>query len=318
MAETKRMTLKDYAKKPVMFNPGHRLCAGCNAGTVMRQITMAFNKPTYIVNATGCLEVASTIYPYTAQTTPWMHNAFENAAATASGIEAAFNAMARKGNLKYTDFDVLAIGGDGGTFDIGFQSLSGAMERGHDMLYIVYDNGAYMNTGIQRSGATPFSASTTTSPAGKVVPGKTQHKKAIADIMVAHRIPFVGTASPAYPRDLIEKVREGLDVKGPAFMHIDSTCTRGHRFDPSLSVEYTRLAVETCIHPLYKVVDGEYIMSTQSKRYVLSPDKKKSVMEYIKVQGRFKHVVNRPELIEEFQREVDKRWEELVAKCTNV
>jgi pyruvate ferredoxin oxidoreductase beta subunit len=318
MAETKKMKLKDYALKETYYGSGHRLCAGCNAGTVARQVSMAFNKPTYIVNATGCLEVASTIYPFTAWKIPFIHNAFENAGATASGLDAAFKAMYRKGNEKYKEYDIVAFGGDGGTFDIGLQSLSGALERGHDFLYILYDNGAYMNTGIQRSGGTPFAAATTTSPAGKVVPGKTQHKKPIADIVVAHRIPFVATASPAYPKDLIDKVRQGLDVEGPAFMHIDSTCTRGHRFDPALSIEMTRLAVETCIHPIYTVVNGEYTMDAQSKKYVKNPDKKKPVSDYINVQGRFRHIKDRKELIDEFQREVDKRFEELVSKCTNL
>ncbi|MHA1237295.1 MAG: thiamine pyrophosphate-dependent enzyme [Candidatus Hodarchaeales archaeon] len=239
-------TLKDYAQKEVKFSGGHRLCAGCAAGSMARQVTMAFNKPTVVCNATGCLEVASTIYPFSAWKVPWLHVAFENVSAVASGVEAAFKTMRRKGMIKDEPIDIIAFGGDGGTFDIGIQSLSGALERGHDFLYICYDNGAYMNTGIQRSSGTPFTASTTTSPAGTVIPGKAQFKKPLADIIVAHRIEFVATAVPAEPKDLIEKVRQGLDVEGPAFIHVDASCTRGQRFDPKFSIEATRLAVETC------------------------------------------------------------------------
>ncbi|MHA1992944.1 MAG: thiamine pyrophosphate-dependent enzyme [Candidatus Hodarchaeales archaeon] len=311
-------TLKEYAKKEVHFSGGHRLCAGCAAGSMARQVTMAFDKPTVICNATGCLEVASTIYPFTAWKVPWLHVAFENTSAVASGVEAAYNAMRRKGMIKDEHIDIVAFGGDGGTFDIGLQSLSGALERGHDFLYICYDNGAYMNTGIQRSGGTPFSASTTTSPAGSVVPGKGQFKKPLVDIVVAHRIPFVATAVPAEPKDLIEKVRQGLDVEGPAFIHVDASCTRGQRFDPALSIEITRLAVETCVHPLYRVVNGEYQMDRPSLRIANDSSKKKPTEEYLKAQGRFRHLYKperRNDLIEMFQEDVDKRWEEIKAKC---
>jgi pyruvate ferredoxin oxidoreductase beta subunit len=314
----KMATLKDYAQKEVFFSGGHRLCAGCAAGSMARQVTMAFNKPTVVCNATGCLEVASTIYPFSAWKVPWLHVAFENVAAVASGVEAAYKTMRKKGMIKDEQIDIVAFAGDGGTFDIGIQALSGALERGHDFLYICYDNGAYMNTGIQRSGGTPFTANTTTSPAGSVIPGKVQFKKALVDIVVAHRIPFVATAVPAEPKDLIEKVRQGLDVEGPAFMHIDSSCTRGQRFDPELSIEATRLAVETCIHPLYRVVDGVYTMDRPSLRIAKDESKKRPVIEYLKMQGRFRHLFRpeeRKDLIKLFQEDIDKRWEELKVKC---
>ncbi len=316
--ETKKMTLKDYVKKPVQFSGGHRLCAGCAAGSMARQVTMAFNKPTVIAHATGCLEVASTIYPFSAWQVPWVHVAFENAAAVAAGIEAAYKTMRKKGMIKDEQIDIIAFGGDGGTFDIGLQALSGALERGHDFLYICYNNGAYMNTGIQRSGATPFSSSTTTSPAGSVIPGKAQFQKDLVSIVVAHRIPFVATATPSYPRDLIQKVRAGLDVEGPAFMLVEASCTRGQRFDPATSIEENRLAVETCIHPLYQVIDGEYQMDGPSKRIARNPDKKRSVEEFLARQGRFRHIFKpkkRTDLINAFQEDIDKRWEELKVKC---
>lgn len=310
--------LKDLVDKPVYFTGGHRLCAGCAAGSMARQVTMAFDKPTMIFNSTGCLEVASTIYPFSAWEVPWLHVAFENSAAVASGVEAAIKAMTRKGTYKDGKTDIVVFGGDGGTYDIGIQAISGAFERGHDLLYILYDNGAYMNTGIQRSGGTPFSASTTTSPAGSVIPGKTQFRKPITDIMVAHRIPFVATAAPAYPADLIAKVRAGLDVEGPAFMHVESSCNRGQRFEPAKSIEYVKMAVETCLHPLYTVIDGEYALSRPSERIAKDPSRKVPLVEFLRKEGRWRHLfrpTERTDLIEKFQAEVDKRWEELLVKA---
>ncbi len=316
--EIPKYKLKDLVDKPTYFSGGHRLCAGCAAGSMARQVTMAFNRPTMIFNATGCLEVASTIYPFSAWQVPWLHVAFENASAVASGAEAAIKALTRKGIYKEGKTDIVVFGGDGGTIDIGIQSLSGALERGHDLLYILYDNGAYMNTGIQRSGGTPFGASTTTSPAGSVVPGKTQFRKPITDIIAAHRIPFVATASPAYPEDLVAKVRAGLDVDGPAFLHIEASCNRGQRFDPAKSIEYVRIATQTCMHPLYSVINGEYKLSRPSERIAKDPSKKIPLEEYIKLEGRWRHFfkpVRQEELINKFQDEVDKRWSELLKKA---
>ncbi|MHA1967462.1 MAG: thiamine pyrophosphate-dependent enzyme [Candidatus Hodarchaeales archaeon] len=316
--EIPKYKLKDLVDKPTFFSGGHRLCAGCAAGSMARQVSMAFDKPTMVFNATGCLEVASTIYPFSAWEIPWLHVAFENASAVASGAEAAIKALTRKGIYKEGKTDIVVFGGDGGTYDIGIQSLSGALERGHDLLYILYDNGAYMNTGIQRSGGTPFGASTTTSPAGKVIPGKSQFRKPITDIIAAHRIPFVATASPAYPEDLVAKVRAGLDVDGPAFMHIEASCNRGQRFDPAKSIEYVRLATQTCMHPLYSVIDGEYKLSRPSERIAKDPSKKVPLEDYLKLEGRWRHFfkpTRREDLINKFQKEVDKRWELLLKKA---
>jgi len=316
--EIPKYKLKDLVDKPVYFSGGHRLCAGCAAGSMARQVTMAFNKPTMIFNSTGCLEVASTIYPFSAWEVPWLHVAFENSAAVASGVEAAIKGMTKKGTYTAGKTDIVVFGGDGGTYDIGIQAISGAFERGHDLLYILYDNGAYMNTGIQRSGGTPFGASTTTSPAGKVVPGKTQFRKPITDIIAAHRIPFVATASPAYPEDLIGKVRAGLDADGPAFLHVEASCNRGQRFDPAKSIEYVSLATQTCMHPLYSVIDGEYQLSRQSARIAKDPSKKVPLEDYLKLEGRWRHFfkpVRQEELINKFQAEVDKRCADLLKKA---
>ncbi|MCX8154082.1 MAG: thiamine pyrophosphate-dependent enzyme [Candidatus Bathyarchaeota archaeon] len=312
-----KFTTKDIAEKPDLFLSGHRACAGCVPTTVLRLIMKALRGPTIVTQATGCMEVVSSIYPYTSWAVPWLHTAFETAAANASGIEAALKALKRKGRLKHEHVDVIAIAGDGGTYDIGFQALSGAVERGHDFLFVLYDNEAYMNTGIQRSGGTPKGAATTTSPAGTAIPGKLEYKKPIADIMVAHEIPYVATASPYYWRDLLEKVRKGLEVEGPAFLHVLAPCPRGWRSDQAKSIEYSRLAVETCVFPLWEAVNGQYQLSVASKLIALAPQKKRPVTDYLQGQGRFRHLFSpqNKHLLEDFQRITDERWRRLLAKC---
>jgi pyruvate ferredoxin oxidoreductase beta subunit len=305
-----------------LFESGHRLCAGCAEGTIARLATMATTRESVIVNATSCLEVASTIYPFTSWKLPWIHNAFENAAATGSGVDAAYKAMYRNGKYPYEKTDIIVFGGDGGTYDIGLQSLSGAVERGADFLYICYNNGAYMNTGIQRSSGTPRGAETTTSPGGKVVPGKQQFNKDLMQIMVAHDIPYTATASPAYPKDFIRKVRTGLDVDGPAFILADAPCPRGHRFDTHLSLDMSRLAIETCFHPIYEVVKGEYKLNPPSMKIARDPEKfRKPIVKYLEAQGRFKHVFKHEDaesIIKEIQDYTDRKWEKLLylAKLT--
>jgi pyruvate ferredoxin oxidoreductase beta subunit len=312
-----KFTAKEIVEKPELFTSGHRACAGCGPAIAIRQIMKATRGPTIVTNATGCMEVVSTIYPYTAWKVPWIHTAFENAAANASGIEAALKVLKRKGKLTHKKIDVIAFAGDGGTFDIGIQALSGAAERGHDFLYVLYDNEAYMNTGIQRSGGTPHGASTTTSPAGKIIPGKLQYKKPISDIMVAHEIPYVATASIAFWQDLLMKTRKGLEVEGPAFMHVFAPCPRGWRYPTSKTVEVARLAVETCVFPLWENINGEYSLSPQSKILALKPERKKGVSEYLEIQRRFRHLF-KPEfkhVIDEIQKRVNKRWQKLLERC---
>jgi pyruvate ferredoxin oxidoreductase beta subunit len=277
----------------------------------------AVRGPTIVTNATGCMEVASSIYPYTSWATPWIHTAFETAAANASGIEAALKILKKKGRIKQGQIDVIALAGDGGTYDIGIQALSGAVERGHDFLFVLYDNEAYMNTGIQRSGGTPFGASTTTSQAGTAVPGKLEQKKPIADIMVAHDMPYVATASPNYWQDLIKKVRKGIEVDGPAFLHVFAPCPRGWRSDPAKSIELSRSAVETCIFPLWEAVNGEYTLSVPSRVFALAPQKKKPVKEYLEMQGRFRHLFTPKyaKMLDEIQQTTDAKWNKLLKKC---
>jgi pyruvate ferredoxin oxidoreductase beta subunit len=312
-----KFTTKDIAEKPELFLSGHRACAGCAPATVLRLIMKATRGPTIVTNATGCMEVASTIYPFTSWAVPWLHTAFETAGANASGIEAALKIMKKKGKIKDEQIDVIAFAGDGGTYDIGIQALSGAVERGHDFMYVLYDNEAYMNTGIQRSGGTPYGAFTTTSQTGSAVPGKLEQKKPIAEIMVAHEMPYVATASPHYWKDLVVKARKGIEVNGPAFLHVFAPCPRGWRSDPAKSIELSRLAVETCIFPLWEAVNGEYQLSTPSKLIALAPQKKKPVKEYLQMQGRFRHLFTPKyeKMLDEIQRLTDLRWERTLKRC---
>ncbi|HIQ03456.1 MAG TPA: pyruvate ferredoxin oxidoreductase [Desulfurococcales archaeon] len=309
--------IKELAKQPPKLLPGHRLCAGCSVPTIVKLILLAAEGPTIVATATGCLEVATTIFPYTSWNVPWIHNAFENVAATASGIEAAIKAMKRRGAFKYERVNIIAFAGDGGTYDIGIQALSGAIERGHDFLYVLYDNEAYMNTGIQRSGGTPLGAATTTSPAGKVIPGKMQHKKPIADIVVAHRAPYVATATPAHWADLMRKTKKALSIRGPKFLHVLAPCCRGWRFDMHLTMEIAKLAVDTCYFPLWEYEKGEWRLTDRSLVIAKNPKLKKPIEEFLKVQGRFKHLF-KPEnrhIIKELQEYVDMVWEDLLKRA---
>ena len=455
--------LQEWSKLGEVLTSGHRLCSGCGAGTMARQVTLAakaLGDPIMIVNATGCLEVATTIYPYTAWNAPWLHNAFENAPATASGAIEAMKAMRRKQNKPDKNVNMIIFGGDGATYDIGLQSLSGAIERGHDFLYVCYNNGAYMNclsldtyiateeglkrvtdiklgdqvyafnqttgelvfkecsgifdngikeihelktlhhtikttinhpflksqksrkiseneliwktlgelsvgdevvvlesltesphfktekivsinfireaptidlrvedehnfiadgivvhnTGIQRSGGTPQGAATTTSPPGKVIPGKIKWAKPLAEIMAAHEIPAF-TASPAYFRDLMAKVQAGLKHDGSAFLLVDSPCNLGQRYAPEISIETTKIAVKSCFFPLYGTYLGEWVLTGESARIAKNPDRKVPVEDYLKLQGRFRHLFKpewKKKLIE-IQETVDERWERLVS-----
>jgi len=265
----------------------------------------ALEKPAILVNATGCLEVASTIYPDTAWKVPWVHTLFENAAAVASGIEAS---LLKEG--KADAVDIVAFGGDGGTFDIGIQALSGALERKHDFTYICYDNEAYMNTGIQRSGATPYGASTTTTPAGSKIPGKMDAKKDLIGVCVAHGVDYAATACVAYWNDYITKVRRAAAVKGPAVIHVLAPCPLGWRFETNQTIKLAKLAVQTRYFPLYEVEGGKYKLSMKVPKPV-------PLEEFLKPQGRFRHLFA-PEFaqnLEELKRQVDNNWNRVAQLC---
>ncbi len=283
MSQTKPASKVRRVPEKEPFAPGHRACVGCGEVLALRLAAKAFPDNVIVTMATGCMEVVSSQYPHTSWRVPWIHTLFENAASTASGIEAGNKALVRKGRREDIGTKVIAMGGDGGTSDIGLQALSGALERGHDLLYICFDNEAYMNTGIQRSSSTPYGASTTTSPAGKVSIGQKTWKKNMPAIAAAHGIPYVATASHSYPFDLIEKVRKGIAVSGPAYIHIYSACPTGWRSKPELSVKLGRMVVQNGIFPLYEIENGQYKMRGKDAKL-------KPVDEYLKLQGRFRHL----------------------------
>ncbi len=285
------------------FAPGHRACSGCGEALAVRLAAKAIGNNAIIVNATGCMEVVASPFPYTSWRTPWIHTLFENAAAVVSGAEAGRKALEKKGKKTEGNIKFVALAGDGGTSDIGVQALSGALERGHDFVYICLDNEAYMNTGIQRSSATPYGASTTTSPAGKESLGQLTWKKNMPAIAVAHDIPYVATACPSYHRDLMRKVTKAVETPGPAYLHILSPCPTGWRCATDDSIKVGRLAVRTGIFPLYEVENGKYKIS-------LSLTKLEPVESYLKTQGRFHHLTEGT--IKEIQARVTREYNKLV------
>jgi len=304
--------LKQEIAKPERFSGGHRMCAGCGAPVAVRGVLRALKSEDKAVIgcATGCLEVSSCLFPYTAWQDSFIHCAFENVGATVSGAESCYRAM-KKRNAVGATYKFIAFGGDGGTYDIGFQSLSGAMERGHDMVYVCYDNEAYMNTGIQRSSSTPQFADASTSPAGSVIPGKQQSKKDLTEVIAAHNIPYVAqTTFIGSFKDLHEKAEKALYTPGAAFINIMAPCPRGWRYPGEELMNICKLAVETCIWPLYEVINGKWILSYQ-------PKNKLPVEDYLRPQGRFSHLFQSGNewMIKEIQATVDKRWESLLYRC---
>ena len=305
--------LRELSKRQEVLTGGHRMCAGCGAPIIIKQVTLSQSIPLVVGSATGCLEVSTTVHPFTAWKSSFIHCAFENSAATVSGAEAAYKSLKRRGKIK-DEFRFLAVGGDGGTYDIGLQSLSGMLERGHRILYVCYNNEAYMNTGVQRSGATPKGAQTTTAPIGKQSVGKKQYPKDLTAIVVAHRIPFVAQASPSHWNDLITKSEKAFSVDGPAFMNVISPCPLGWAHPPEKTIEVAKLAVDTCFWPLFEVANG----TTWKLSY--KPATKKPVTEYFKTQVRFRHLL-RPEnvaIVEEIQKRIDDDWAALLKKCGEV
>jgi pyruvate ferredoxin oxidoreductase beta subunit len=294
------LTQKEY------FAPGHRACQGCAEVLAVRLVAKAVGRNVVVASATGCMEIVSYPQPFTSWRVPWFHVAFENAAAVASGIEAGLKAMMRKGRIPSKKIVTIGMAGDGGTADIGLQALSGALERGHDMIYICYDNEAYMNTGIQRSSSTPFGASTTTSPAGKVKMGQMTWKKNMPAIAAAHNIPYVATACPSYPIDLVQKVKKAANKEGPAYLHILSVCPTGWRSAPDLSIRLGRLAAETGVFPLYEIEDGQYRLSIDFPE--LRPMK-----DYTKLQGRFRHLTD--DMINAIEKRIHKEYGQLKEKA---
>ena len=290
---------------------GHALCQGCGVPLVVRTVLDSIATPKVVVSATGCLEVATTRYPTTAWNVPWMHVAFENSAAVVSGIESAYRALRRRGALPQDGpLTFVVFAGDGGTYDIGLQALSGALERGHRFVFVCYDNEAYMNTGVQRSGATPFGASTTTSPAGSASLGKAQQRKDMTAIAVAHHLPYVAQGASVYWQDLSRKAERAAKADGPAFLNVLTDCPLGWGHEARESLTVARSAVETCFWPLYEVVDGSY-------RLTYTPKTKQPVDAWLHGQKRFAHLL-KPEnhdMVVEIQHRVDAEWAALLERC---
>ena len=305
------MNIKELAKKleTQKLVPGHRSCAGCGFPQIVRTVLASSDKPVVVSNATGCMEVTTTIYPYSSWNVPWIHSAFENSASTISGAETAYRALKQKGKIK-DSINFVAFGGDGGTYDIGLQALSGALERGHNFVYVLYDNEAYMNTGIQRSSATPYGASTTTAPAGKVHPGKEEFRKDITKIVAAHNVPYVAQASIYNLMDLSMKAEKAFKAQGPAFINVLQPCTLGWRYNPSQTIKIAKLASDCRFWPLYEVEDGNYTLN-------YNPSNPIPIEEYLKTQGRFKHLFtpSNKYIIEKIQKHVDSEWEKLLKLC---
>jgi len=277
-----------------LFNSGHTACAGCGQSMAARLVVDAAGPNTIVVNNTGCLEVFSTKYPESSWGVPWIHSLFENGAAVASGVESAIKYLGKADTI-----NVIAQGGDGGTADIGLQALSGMLERGHNILYVCFDNEAYENTGIQRSGLTPYGANTTTTPpgAGAKSMGNIRYKKSMPEIANAHGIPYVATASAGFPQDLQRKVKKAISIKGPKYIQVHSPCPLGWRHETSFTIEVAKLAVETGLYPL---IEYEFGMISSRRQIIPKP-----VEEYLKVQGRFKHLFKLPEEIKKIQEIAD-------------
>ncbi|MEW6387446.1 MAG: thiamine pyrophosphate-dependent enzyme [Thermodesulfobacteriota bacterium] len=259
-------------EKKDLFASGHRACGGCGQALAARLVADAAGENTIACLATGCLEIFSTPYPDPTWRIPFVHSLFENVAAVASGVEAAYRIL-KKGPV-----NIIAMAGDGGTADIGLQSLSGMLERGHNALYVCYDNEAYMNTGVQRSSFTPLGARTTTTPTGN-----TTRKKNLPQIAADHGIPYVATATPDDFRDLQRKVKTALAVEGPKYLHILAPCPLGWGHPGELTIQMCRLAKDTGLFPIFEIIGGQ--VTNVRKIPVKLP-----VEEYLKVQARFRHL----------------------------
>jgi pyruvate ferredoxin oxidoreductase beta subunit len=302
--------IKDFTEKESPLTNGHRMCPGCGAPTAVHQGLMGVESPVVVVNATGCLEVSTTVYPFSSWRVPWIHTAFENAGAGVSGVEAAYVALKKRGKID-KEIKFVAFGGDGGTYDIGLQSLSGALERGQDFTYICYNNGGYMNTGAQRSSATPKGANATTSPAGTASAGKPQKPKDLTAIVEAHHIPYVAQTTLFNATDVAEKVKRAVETPGPAFVNILVPCVLFWGIDPSLQQDICKLAADTRFWPVYEVVDGVW-------KLTYKPKKRVPIEEFLKPQARFRHLFKgdaSKAMLEEIQADVDADWQVILDRC---
>lgn len=301
--------LKELSTSNDRFEGAHLLCPGCAHSIIVRELMNCTDDNLVISSNTGCLEVSTAVYPYTSWDTSWIHIGFENAATAIAGAEAMHKARKRKGTLKDPDAPVkfVAFGGDGSTYDIGFQWLSGAVERGHDFTYICLDNEVYANTGGQRSSSTPIGSSATTSPAGRVSYGEKMMKKDLVGIMAAHGAPYVAQMSPNKWKDMLKKMQRALATEGPVYLNAVSACTTEWKFDPKDTMSITDLATDSLVFPLYEIIEGRELNITYRPKNIIP------VKDYLGAQGRFKHLF-KPEwahILDEWQKNVDSQWEYL-------
>ena len=301
--------LKDFSLSEDRFQGANLMCPGCAHNIIVREILNATNDPVMIATSTGCLEVCTAVYPYTSWDTPWIHIGFENSSTAIAGVEAMYKARKRKGTLPkdYREPKFIAFGGDGSTYDIGFQWISGCFERGHDMMYVCLDNEVYANTGGQRSSATPLGSSTTTSPAGRVSYGEKKMKKDMLSIMAAHNAPYVAQVAPNKWKDMMKKIQRAYDTKGPVYINAMSACTTEWKFPIDQAMSVSDLAVDSLVFPLYEIIDGKELNITYRPRNVIP------VRDYLGAQGRFKHLFKKENahIITQWEKNVQEKWDYL-------
>ncbi len=310
MSEIKKIkNLKEFSTSADRFEGANLLCPGCAHSIIVREVLNATNDDLVLSASTGCLEVCTAVYPYTSWDASWIHIGFENGSTAVAGAEAMYKALKNKGRLKQPERTpkFVAFGGDGATYDIGFQWISGCFERGHDMMYVCLDNEVYANTGGQRSSSTPIGSSTTTAPAGRVSYGEKMKKKDMLSIMAAHGAPYVAQVAPNKWKDMVKKIQTGFATEGPVYINAMSACTTEWKFDPADTIAVSDLATDSLVFPLYEIINGRQLNITYRPKNVIP------VRDYLGAQGRFKHLFT-PQyeyLIEEWQKQIDTDWEYL-------
>jgi len=310
MSEIKKIkNLKEFSTSADRFEGANLLCPGCAHSIIVREVLNATNDDLVLGASTGCLEVCTAVYPYTSWDASWIHIGFENGSTAVAGAEAMYKALKSKGRLPQPDRvpKFVAFGGDGSSYDIGFQWISGCFERGHDMMYVVLDNEVYANTGGQRSSSTPVGSSTTTAPAGRVSYGEKREKKDMMAIMAAHGAPYVAQVAPNKWKDMVKKIQRGFATEGPVFINAVSPCTTEWKFAPEDTMMMADLATDSLVFPLYEIIDNQELNITYRPKNVIP------VVDYLGAQGRFKHLF-KPEnkhILDGWQTRVDKNWEKL-------
>jgi len=301
--------LKSFSTAAERFEGAHVLCPGCAHSIIVREVLNATNDNLVVGASTGCLEVCTAIYPHTSWDCSWIHIGFENGSTAVAGAETAYRALKNKGriNSDIPDPKFVAFGGDGATYDIGFQWISGCFERGHNMMYVCLDNEVYENTGRQRSSSTTIGASATTTPAGSHSYGEKRNKKDMVAIMAAHGAPYVAQVAPNKWKDMVKKIQKGFDANGPVYINAMSACTTEWKFPIHQTIEVSDMGTDSLVFPLYEIINGEELNITYRPKNIVP------VRDYLGVQPRFRHLFKKENeyLIDEWQKRVDAKWEYL-------